>query len=126
MYVPRLLVLPLLIAICGAPVTAQSAPPKEDPFQLLPTPPQDVRVGIHGHTIRLSPDGMNLSYRIPPPVMRGPSNCYSIGTYRVNRQDPESDLTTPAGYSLCEPAALFHLKVVGDSPGEVAAAGLER
>jgi hypothetical protein len=49
----------------------------------------------------------------PEPEQR----CYSIRTYRVTRDDPQSDTITPAGYSECETASSFHIAVVG-SPGK--------
>ena len=50
----------------------------------------------------------------PEPEQR----CYSIRTYRVTRDDPQSDTTTPAGYSECEAASSFHLKAAVDSAGK--------
>lgn len=116
MYTLRLLVLPLLIAICGAPLAAQSAPEKK-PAQVLPPRPQDAPAVFVVGSPRLSPDGRNLSDIIRPEMLEPilPPNCYRIRTYRVTREDPESDVTRPAGYSSCQPGALFGLKIVGDS-----------
>jgi hypothetical protein len=62
-----------------------------------------------------------MSHIIPPPEFRAPvlttdDTCYSMRTYRVTRDDPESDSTRPAGYSTCQPAAWFHVKDAGDLP----------
>jgi len=123
MYIPRLLVLPLLIWTCVAPVAAQSLSEKSPVPQFLPTRPQDNQAGIRIDQFQLSPhrDGINLSHIIPAPEFRAPiltseATCYSLRTYRVTRDDPESDVTRPAGYSTCQPAAGFHLEDVGDSP----------
>jgi hypothetical protein len=43
-----------------------------------------------------------------------PEVCYSLRTYRVTRDHPRSDITSPAGYSECETATQFHMKVVGN------------
>jgi hypothetical protein len=126
MYIPRLLVLPLLISVCGQPVAAQSSPEKSAVPQSLLTLPQNAQAGIRADQFRLSshPDGINLSHIIPPPEFRehvltlGQSDvtCYSIRTYRVTRDDPESDSTRPAGYSTCQPTARFQVKDARDSP----------
>jgi hypothetical protein len=36
--------------------------------------------------------------------------CLSIRSYRVTRDDPESDTTRLVGYSTCQPAAKFQVK----------------
>jgi hypothetical protein len=38
--------------------------------------------------------------------------CYSIRDYRFTRVAPDSNATKPSGYSTCESASLFHLRVV--------------
>ena len=43
-----------------------------------------------------------------------PAVCYSIRTYRVTREDPRSDITSPAVYSECETATRFQMKVLGN------------
>ena len=125
MYIPRLLVLPVLISVCVAPVAAQSSPDKSNVPQFLPALPQNEQAGIRADQFQLfsHPDGINLSHIILPPEVRahvltlGQSDvtCYSIRTYRVTRDDPESDSTRPAGYSTCQPAARFHVKDARDS-----------
>jgi hypothetical protein len=44
------------------------------------------------------------------------STCYSIRNYRMKRDDPETDVTRPDGYSTCQPATRFAVKSVEDSP----------
>jgi hypothetical protein len=125
MYIPRLLVLPVLISVFVAPVEAQSSPDKSPIHRFLLTLPQDAQAGIRADHFQLSchPDGINQSHNIFPlevrahvlPLEQSDVTCYSIRTYRVTRDDPESDSTRPAGYSTCEPAARFRVKDAGDS-----------
>jgi hypothetical protein len=44
------------------------------------------------------------------------SICYSIRNYRMKRDDPQTDVTRPDGYSTCQPATRFAVKSVEDSP----------
>jgi hypothetical protein len=44
------------------------------------------------------------------------SICYSIRNYRMKREDPQTDVTRPDGYSTCQPATRFAVKSVEDSP----------
>jgi hypothetical protein len=57
----------------------------------------------------------NLRYVQLPAGEQSDGTCYSIRSYRVTRDDPESDSTRLAGYSTCQPAARFQLKDAGDS-----------
>ena len=126
MYISRLLILPLLIPVCGQPVVAQSSKEKSPIPQSLLTLPQNAQAGIRADQFRLlsHPGGINLSHTIPLPEFRahvltlGQSDvtCYSIRTYRVTRDDPGSDSTTPAGYSTCQPTARFQVKDARNSP----------
>lgn len=144
MHILRLLVLPLLISVCAAPVAAQSSSDK-NPSQPLSTQPQSAQASIRVDRLQLpfpgdrnDPShtmpgaigaGEHSSTIIPPlqfhtlprlefdalePTLGQGDVCYSIRGYRVTRDDPESDLTRPAGYSTCQPAARFHLKGAGD------------
>jgi hypothetical protein len=42
--------------------------------------------------------------------------CYTLRTYRVARENPDSDSTRPAGYSTCQRATRFQLRTAVDSP----------
>jgi hypothetical protein len=143
MHILRLLVLPLLISVCAAPVAAQSSSDK-NPSQPLSTQPQSAQASIRVDQLQLPfhRDRNDLSHTkpgtlgagehsstvsplqfhtIPPlefgalePTLGQGDVCYSIRGYRVTRDDPQSDLTRPAGYSTCQPAARFHVKGAGD------------
>jgi len=144
MPIHRLLVLPLLISVCAAPVAAQS-PSDRSPSSASVCPtskcPQAQTIrgephqysfilerrnaiaddlgGVGGHSSTIIPP---LQFHAIPPLAVGGLDptlgqgdvCYSIRSYRVTRDDPESDSTRPAGYSTCQPAARFHVKDVGD------------
>ena len=123
MSVPRVLLLALLITTSGVPVAAQSLSEKSPVLQLLPTRPQDTHSGIRVDQFQLSPhpDGVKAWHIIPEPELRRPiltndTTCYSLRTYRVTHDDPESDSTKLAAYSTCQLATGFRVKDAGDSP----------
>ena len=120
MGIPRLLVLPLLISACIAPVAAQSSPDKNpaSSHQLhgLVAPPE-----FRAHVLPLPPNVRARIRDVQPQLPFDPSlaqddtACYNIRGYRVTRDDPQSDATRPAGYSECQPAARFQVKAAVDS-----------
>jgi hypothetical protein len=131
MYIFRVLGLPLLISAWGAPVAAQSSAERIPLPQSLPTLPQTSQATIRADQFRLpsSLDGSNMSHLIPPTEFRAQIpkpqqsgvTCYAIRSYRVTRDDPESDSTRLAGYSTCQPSARFQVKDAKD-PRETAPA----
>jgi hypothetical protein len=127
MCVFRVLFLLLLMSVC---VSAQSSPDQSSgspqfeirglvaPLELRAdqamTPFQDGQnqMGVDFSQRVLPRSPLQESSSLPPePEQR----CYSIRTYRVTRDDPQSDTTTPAGYSECEAASSFHIAVVGSA-----------
>jgi hypothetical protein len=42
------------------------------------------------------------------------ATCYSIRSYRVTRDNPESDTTRLVGYSRCQPAIKVQVKEAGE------------
>jgi hypothetical protein len=142
MLIPRLLVVSLLIAVSVAPAAAQSAPDK-GPVSAAPpfVPPQrwvDACARLRNyHCVfiqkgnapsQMAPGtiqpGEHESTIIPPPkvpkivLLLEPNDvtCYSMRTYRVTRDDPDSDSTRPAGYSTCLPATRVQLRTSEDLP----------
>jgi hypothetical protein len=119
MHVPRLLVLSLLISLCVATAAAQSAP--QSSSQPLPAP----------QTAQVSPDldqfqrQPGTDFRVVPTL--GPhmphivtleqddATCYAIRAYRVARENPDSDVVRPAGYSTCLRASRFQFKTAVDT-----------
>jgi hypothetical protein len=136
MRIPRLLLLSLL-AVCVAPVVAQSSPDKISPdkispdksvassqFQLdgltngLSAPPefrthvpalsQRALEGISGN---LSSPRNYLFKELPPVKLgQGGTSCFSMRTYRVTRDNPQSDTTRLSGYSTCLLAGQYQTK----------------
>src|SRR5580692_1535480 len=124
MCIPRLLVLALLLSVCVAPVAAQSSldrnpQPSIGLDQIIPPPEFRRPVLPLGLQPPSRSDGIGLSDQRYVQLRAGePSGvtCYSIRSYRVTRDDPESDSTSLAGYSTCQPVSQFQLKDAGDSP----------
>jgi hypothetical protein len=124
MCIPRLLVLSLLLSVSVAPVAAQSSldrnpQPSIRLDQIIP--PSEFRRPVL--PLGLQPpfhsDGIGLSDQRYVQLRAGEQSdvtCYSIRSYRVTRDDPESDSTSLAGYSTCQPVSQFQLKDAGDSP----------
>ncbi|HVR27806.1 MAG TPA: hypothetical protein VMU26_31300 [Candidatus Polarisedimenticolia bacterium] len=117
----RLLLLSWLLSVYVAPIAAQSSldgnpQPSIRLDQIIP--PLEFRRPVL--SLRLQPplhsDGIGLSdqrYVQLPAGEQSDVTCYSIRTYRVTRDDPQSDSTSPAGYSTCQPVAQFQLKDAG-------------
>jgi len=129
----RLLPFSLLIAVGAASVAAQSSPEKNPvvvqstdsgqvnasgsadllspnlkPDLNPPKPLDRIRAGEYHprlnqfglpHVLVLGPDGLSQDDTL----------CYAIRSYKVARDDPQSDSTHPAGYSTCQPATRFHV-----------------
>ncbi len=124
MCIPRLLVLSLLLSVCAAPVASQSSldrnpEPSIRLDEIIPPPEFRRHVLAPGLQPPSRSDGIGLSDQRYVQLRAGePSGvtCYSIRSYRVTRDDPESDSTSLAGYSTCQPVSQFQLKDAGDSP----------
>jgi hypothetical protein len=124
MRTPRLLILSLLLFVCVAPIAAQSSS-DGDPQPSIHldeiTPPLEFRRPALPLWVQppVRSDGIGLSDQRHLQLRAREQNdvtCYSIRSYRVTRDDPESDSTSPAGYSTCQPVSKFQLKDAGGSP----------
>jgi hypothetical protein len=130
MRIPRLLLLPLLLSVCVAPVVAQSSPDNRSsdkhafssqsqldgltaPSEFrshVPTLSQRALDGISG-----SPSSSGVPYdqfKVLPLARLGPTDtsCFYMRTYRVTRDEPQSDTTRGAGYSTCQLAGRYQTK----------------
>jgi hypothetical protein len=74
------------------------ARPGEDESNLAPR----LQVQVH----RMLPE---------PALSENESTCYFLRSYRVTRDDPDSDSTSPAGYSTCLPGTRVQMKSAVDS-----------
>ena len=118
MWVFRILFLLLLMSVC---MSAQSSPDKSSvspQFEIsVLTAPPEFRNTVPFETL-LEPSPSD-QYQIPGepfPRPQGTSICFYIRTYRVERDQAQPDITTPAGYSECQPDTGLELKSVVDSP----------
>jgi hypothetical protein len=126
MHILRLPFLALLISVCVASIAAQSSPDKTPAFShsqrdelvapefrarsvqpVQPTPNWRIRIRDTDPQQRVLPSDSTLT--------QNDTVCYSIRSYRVTRDDRESDATRLAGYSECQPAARFQVKTAVDS-----------
>jgi hypothetical protein len=135
MRIPRLLVFSLLISVCAAPAVAQSAAdniPGSFFSELPGALSQDARASLRLDPIQLPIEIDRLYFQNAKPAaaeagkhdgnIKAPSRlqkrvfsqndttCLSIRSYRVRRDDPESDTTRLVGYSTCQPATKFQVK----------------
>jgi hypothetical protein len=127
MHIPRLPFLALLMSVCVAPIAAQSSPDKTPAFshsqrdELVAAPEFRAR---SVQPVQLAPNGRTRIPDTDPQQRVVPSGstpaqsdtvCYSMRSYRVTRDDRESDSTRLAGYSECQPAARYQVKTAVDS-----------
>jgi hypothetical protein len=103
----RLLPLSLLIAVSAAPVAAQTSPVK-DPFVIQYSDSGVSNLGIGQSSPRLN------QFSVPKVWLTAPDGqllddtfCLTMRTYKVARDNPDSDATHAVGYSTCQPAARF-------------------
>jgi hypothetical protein len=139
MCITRLLLLSLLISVCAVSAAAQS-PSENIPGSFYSEPvgalPQDALAHLRLDPIQqpIDIDRLYLPYSKPevdragehdwnikvPPLShkrvldQNDATCYSIRSYRVTRDDPQSDMTRPAGYSTCQPSTKFQVKEAGE------------
>lgn len=77
-----------------------SALPSEDESNLAHRPQ------VHAHRSTMLAE---------PALAENESTCYFLRSYRVTRNDPDSDSTSPAGYSTCLPSTRIQMKTAVDS-----------
>ncbi|MGA2901520.1 MAG: hypothetical protein ABSF40_14930 [Candidatus Acidiferrales bacterium] len=140
MYIPRLLVLSLLISACVASAAAQAPSDNipgsfySEPLGALPPdavasirlipiqPPIDLDIDhllpyVKPETARAGGHDWNIDEQLQlhkHARAREDVTCLSIRSYRVTRDDPESDTTRLVGYSTCQPATKFQVKEAGE------------
>jgi len=127
MHIPRLPFVALLMSVCVAPIAAQSSPDKTPAFshsrrdELVAAPEfrarsvQPVQVAPNSRTRIRDTDPQQRVVPSDSTLTQNDAVCYSIRSYRVTRDDRESDSTRLAGYSECQPAARFQVKTAVDS-----------
>ena len=133
----RLLPVSLLIAVSAALVLAQSSPEKApvvvpstdsrllnssgsvdllSPNLVSPNPKTEFHPAEPLDRIRVGEYSPRLNQFIVPRIVLGPDGlsqddtlCYTMRSYKVARDDPQSDSTHAAGYSTCQSATRFHV-----------------
>jgi hypothetical protein len=137
MYIPRLLILSLLISACVVPTAAQSPsdnipgsfyseplgvlPP--DALASLPLIPIQLPIDIdidrlylpHAKSEAAGASEHDWTFKPWPQsparvLPQKDATCYSIRSYRVTRDDPASDTTRLVSYSTCQPSTKFQVK----------------
>jgi hypothetical protein len=134
MLISRLLSFSLLIAVCAAPVAAQSSPENNsvavqatEPGRLnssesnnllsSPNPKAELDMGRPLDRIHVGEYSPRLNqFSLPHVFILGPDGqpeadtlCYAMRSYKVARDGPQSDSTHAAGYSTCQAAARFQV-----------------
>jgi hypothetical protein len=132
MSVPRVLLL-ISIFLAAIPLAAQSSldlnllavSPQTNslanPFRDAPVDAFKFQVNTPAATktsnpfFLVSPDSKANIARSPVRTVdiadaQGDITCLSMRTYRVKRENPQSDTTTPAGYTTCTPSKRFEIK----------------
>jgi len=132
----RLLPFSLLIAVSVASVAAQS-PQERNPVVAQSTEPGQLSSSASADLfspklknglnppkpldrIRIGDYRPQLNqFSVPRSFLVGPDGqpqddtlCYAMRSYKVARDDPQSDSTHAAGYSTCQPAARFHVHTI--------------
>jgi len=132
MWVFRILFLLLLMSVClsaqSSPdkrslspqfeISALTAPPEFRNSPSAPSQNEQKQIGTLPFE-RLPAPSPSDEYQIPGepfPRPEATSICFYIRTYRVERDQAQPDITTPAGYSECQPDTGLELKSVVDSP----------
>lgn len=116
MLISRLLPVSLLIAVLVASVAAQSSPeknpvvvPSAGSGQLNPSDSTDL-LSLRLELLRLNQSGLPRGFVLGPEgLLQDDTLCYAMRSYKVARDNPQSDSTHAAGYSTCQPAARFHV-----------------
>ena len=119
----RLLPLSLLIAVSATPVVAQTSPEKAAvEVQFIDSAPLNAR------TWEYSPGLNQFGVPIPKSWLTGWNSkawltgldvqlpgeifCLKMRTYKVARDNPDSDATHAVGYTTCQPAARFRTHTI--------------
>jgi len=106
----RLLPFSVLIAVGAATLAAQT--PDKNPATGQPADSASLSTRSGEHTPRLNQLGVPRAWLVDPNGGQGDALCYTMRSFKVARDDPQSDSTHAAGYSTCQPAARFHVHTI--------------
>jgi|SRR5579859_442020 len=113
----------------GDSVDSRSATAPSEPWRIIPDQPtyglgQDARGGMRIDQFKVD-RGFRVFNQEPETMIIGdgdlPSDrtCYTIRSFRVERDSKDSDSTHPAGSSTCLPASRYGMKNVEVRPATV-------
>jgi hypothetical protein len=104
-------------------LTLQHEPPFLAQAQSLNTQNNQLQQPLHSENFSLSPKTPAAvpALRLASPVPQASGNkpatlaqntqqCYALRTYRFSQEDPRSDSTKFADYTVCQSGAEFHMK----------------
>lgn len=122
MSLSRSVVLAVVAVACAIPAAARSPIANDSADR-----PQFKQFDANNPSLALSAGnpvqwwtGLAHGVIVPGPLRKdSDSICYSMRSYRVKRDDPRSDATTPAGYSTCQSATQFQVKSIKTSPAAI-------
>ncbi len=101
--------LPLSLLMVTATVAAQSAPQKSpDALQSSSSGTLNIHAGARLEQFGL-PAGSAFDFE---GQLQMDTLCYSMRSYKVARDNSQSDSTHPVGYSTCQPAARFRTHTI--------------
>ncbi|MGA8438186.1 MAG: hypothetical protein WB762_33190 [Candidatus Sulfotelmatobacter sp.] len=102
----------LLMAVSAAPVVAQTSPVKA-PFVMPYSDSGVSNMGIGQSSPRLNQfDLPKVWLTAPDGPLPDDTFCLTMRSYKVARDNPDSDATHPVGYSTCQPAARFRTHTI--------------
>ena len=127
MSIPRLLILSLLVLLCAQRVAAQFSPARSHTSSKSLrdglVAPEEFRLSLPAQDFQGLKEDERPGTRLQTPaefharsltLEQDDEFCLNIRSYRVTRDDPESDSTRLAGYSECQPAARYQMKTAVD------------
>ncbi|MFZ0199599.1 MAG: hypothetical protein WB523_15265 [Candidatus Sulfotelmatobacter sp.] len=100
---------PLSLLMVAATVAAQSAPQKSsDPVQSTNPGTLNIHAGPRLEQFGLPPtSAFDFDGQLQTDTL-----CYSMRSYKVARDNSQSDSTHPVGYSTCQPATRFRTHTI--------------
>lgn len=127
MSIPRFLrlfcVLSALLLVCASSLVAQTslykyptAASAQSQVAGLIAPPE-----FRAHVVPLPPGvlektgDIRTSRRSESPLASNDNDCFVMRSYQMKRDNPHSDATRAVGYTECQPAARYQVKVAVES-----------
>lgn len=123
MSIPRFALFCALLLVCASSLVAQTslykyptAASAQSQVAGLIAPPE-----FRAHVVPLPPGvlektgDIRTSRRSEVPLVANDNECLVLRSYQVKRDNPYSDATRAVGYTECQPAARYQVKVAVES-----------